>query len=271
MPKTRWRVTVAAVRRDDAIAAQRALAGEGGGPSSRGAQAPLPVRAAHHGLVAALAAEAPAFAATAQLTARWLAAHLLSGMLRPEAAEVLAAAVWSHPSALPPPGGILTAPPAGPPWAPASPCLATLRLLLCTSEPAKSKTEHASSTGCREFPSAGSAIIAAHQKGSCAIQACMQQITLLPRHRHAQYSGRCRAASRTAGFHRVLALIASHPWLLRPLIVDPAREMAPDSIRAVHQVGISHPYCSSLTHKTEFRNTSRRSLENVSAACTSQL
>lgn len=101
-------------RRDEAMASQRAAAAAVPAPSAE-VEAPLPVRAAHHGMVAALAAEAPAFAATAQLTARWAAAHLLSGMLLPEAAELLAAAAWTDPSPLPPPGAGRAPFPAGAP------------------------------------------------------------------------------------------------------------------------------------------------------------
>lgn len=122
---------------------------------SAAASEPCPVpaptlhhRAAHHGLVAAVAAETPAFAASAALVVRWaetwwasqqyfclvqrtvfasdcravlacvilrlfsllfycirwMAAHMFSGALAPEAAELLTAAAFTGPSSLPQPG-----------------------------------------------------------------------------------------------------------------------------------------------------------------------
>lgn len=47
------------------------------------------------------------------------------------------------------------------------------------------------------------------------------------------------AASRTAGFQRVLALIANHPWLVRPLVVDPGHTLSPLQRRAAIQVLLS--------------------------------
>ncbi len=70
------------------------------------AVATLPQRAAHHGLVAAVSDEAPAFAVAAALASRWLAAHMFSGALSHEAAELLAVAAFTGPSALPPPGAV---------------------------------------------------------------------------------------------------------------------------------------------------------------------
>lgn len=135
--------------RDEAMAAQGAepaLEGETREDGEQVAES-VPLRAAHHGLVGALAAVAPSYAAVAALTARWLAGHMFSGLLaHQEAGELLAAAVWSNPSTLPPP------------------------------------------------------------------------------------------ASRTAGFQRVLALVAHHPWLLRPLVVDPDKALSPAQRRTVVQV-----------------------------------
>jgi Nrap protein PAP/OAS1-like domain 5 len=47
----------------------------------------------------------------------------------------------------------------------------------------------------------------------------------------------CHAtATGVAGFLRVLALLAGHPWSVRPLVIDPASEMGPADRHAVVQV-----------------------------------
>lgn len=105
----RWEITCG---RDEAISAQRADKGamEPAAEATR-EQPSVVLRAAHHGMVEALAAEAPAFAAVAALTARWVAGHMFSGMVaHQEVGELLAAALWSGPSTLPPPGQSLLPP-----------------------------------------------------------------------------------------------------------------------------------------------------------------
>lgn len=64
----------------------------------------------------------------------------------------------------------------------------------------------------------------------------------MPEHRderstpHDQCAFFISAGSRVSGFLRFLVLLASHPWTVRPLIVDPASEIPQADRRAAGQV-----------------------------------
>lgn len=61
-------------------------------------------RAAHHGLMSALAGSAPAFPAAARMAQRWLGAQMLSNQIFLEAGELLVAAAFSPERGLSVPG-----------------------------------------------------------------------------------------------------------------------------------------------------------------------
>jgi hypothetical protein len=61
-------------------------------------------RAAHHGLMSALAGSAPAFPTAARMAQRWLGAQMLSNQICLEAGELLVAAAFSPERGLPVPG-----------------------------------------------------------------------------------------------------------------------------------------------------------------------
>ena len=63
-----------------------------------------------HGLLSGMAAEHPAFPATARLADRWVAAHLMSNQICHEAVELLVAAAFLPESGLPPPGAAAAPP-----------------------------------------------------------------------------------------------------------------------------------------------------------------
>ena len=67
----------------------------------------LPARAQHHGLIAGLGGENPAFSLAARLAVRWVAAHLCLGChVAPEAVELMVAAAFAPTPGAPPPGGL---------------------------------------------------------------------------------------------------------------------------------------------------------------------
>ena len=88
--------------RDEAMAAKAAQAPAAQQSTESG---PLPRRAQHHGLIAGLGGENPAFSLAARLAVRWVAAHLCLGChVAPEAVELIVAAAYAPTPGAPPPG-----------------------------------------------------------------------------------------------------------------------------------------------------------------------
>ena len=97
-------IAALALCRDEAMAAKAAQA-----PAALQSteSPPLPQRAQHHGLIAGLAGENPAFSLAGRLAVRWVAAHLCLGChVAPEAVELIVAAAFEHTPGAPAPGGL---------------------------------------------------------------------------------------------------------------------------------------------------------------------